>query len=522
MSDATIKRLLLVEDDPGFARLLREMFKEQGSPDTELTHVESMAGAETRLAGRAFDIILLDPGLPDSQGIESVRRAVAAAPRVPLVVLTGRDDESLALQALQAGAMDYLIKGQIDTRGLMRFLRYAVERNALEDALFAEKERAQVTLNSIGDAVACADIAGNLTFMNLVAQELTGWSWAEAAGRPMAEVIRIVDNATREAIPDPMAIAVGRDRTIHPPANSILIRRDGFETPVEESVSTIHDRADQPAGAVIVIRDVSAARSIQRQLRVVSDELERSNRELQDFATIASHDLQEPLRKIRAFGDRLAEHSAGVLDEEASDYLRRMTNAAGRMQTLIKDLLEYSQVTLRPEPARPVDLSVVVSEVLGDLEERIRLSGGAVHVGPLPTIQGSPFQMRQLFQNLIANALKFHPDGVSPEVHLDVVARGDLRGSKGRADRVPVWEISVRDNGIGFEAKHAERIFAPFQRLHGRQAYEGTGMGLAICRRIAAQHGGTITAHSKPGAGATFVITLPRGAAVGDALGSVA
>jgi PAS domain S-box-containing protein len=441
---------------------------------------------------------------------------------VPLVVLTGRDDESLALLALQAGAVDYLIKGQIDTRGLMRFLRYAVERNTLEDALFAEKERALVTLNSIGDAVACTDSAGNLTLLNVVAQELTGWSWEEAAGRPLAEVIRIVDGTTHEPILDPMVMAAGGERTIHLPGNSILIRRDGFETPIEESVATIHDRADQPAGAVIVIRDVSAARSSQQKLRVVGDELERSNRELQDFATIASHDLQEPLRKIRAFGDRLAEHSVGVLDEEASDYLRRMTNAAGRMQTLIKDLLEYSQVTLRPEPPRPVELGLVVSEVLSDLEERIRLSAGTVHVGQLPTILGSPFQMRQLFQNLIANALKFHPDGVAPDVHVAAVARGDLRGARGRADREPVWEISVRDNGIGFEETHAERIFAPFQRLHGRQAYEGTGMGLAICRRIAAQHGGTITAHATPGAGATFVITLPRGAAVGDALGSAA
>jgi PAS domain S-box-containing protein len=520
--DTSIKRLLLVEDDAGFARLLREMFKEQGSPDTELIHAESMAEAETHLDDQAFDIILLDPGLPDSQGIDSVRRATVAAPRVPVVVLTGRDDESLALLALQAGAVDYLIKGQIDTRGLMRFLRYAVERNAMEDALFAEKERALVTLNSIGDAVACTDSLGNLTLLNVVAQELTGWSWEEAAGRPMAEVIRIVDGTSREAIPDPVTLVVGRDRTVHLPANSILIRRDGFETPIEESVATIRDRADQPAGAVIVIRDVSAARSSQQQLRVVSDELERSNRELQDFATIASHDLQEPLRKIRAFGDRLAEHSAGVLDEDASDFLRRMTNAAGRMQTLIKDLLEYSQVTLRPEPPRPVDLGLIVSEVLTDLEERVRLSAGTVHVGQLPTILGSPFQMRQLFQNLIANALKFHPVGVAPSVHIAAVARGDRRGAKGRLDREPVWEISVRDNGIGFEEKHVERIFAPFQRLHGRQAYEGTGMGLAICRRIAAQHGGGITAQSTPGTGATFTLTLPRGAAAGQAIGSAA
>jgi PAS domain S-box-containing protein len=510
MSDQSITSLLLVEDDPSFARLLREMFKDQGSAETVVTHVDCMSAAETQLAERSFDIILLDPGLPDSQGIDSVKRAHAAARHAPLVVLTGRDDESLALEALQEGAQDYLIKGQIDTRGLLRFLRYGVERHAMENALFVEKERALVTLNSIGDAVACTDISGNITFLNVVGQELTGWSWQEAAGRPMAEVIRIVDATSREAIPDPMAMAVGLNQTVHLPSNSILIRRDGFETPIEDSVAPIHDREKQPVGAVIVFRDVSAARSSQQQLRIVSDELERSNRELQDFATIASHDLQEPLRKIRAFGDRLSEHSADALDEEAADYLRRMTNAAGRMQTLINDLLEYSQVTLRPEPAQPVDLAVVVSEVLTDLDERIRVSHGQVHVGPLPTVLANPFQMRQLFQNLIANALKFHPEGVAPEVHVDATLRAEGHGSKARIDRLADWEIRVSDNGIGFEEKHAERIFAPFQRLHGRQAYEGTGMGLAICRRIVALLGGTITAASPDGTGATFVITLPR------------
>ncbi|MEA2518063.1 MAG: hypothetical protein QOF49_143 [Chloroflexota bacterium] len=522
MSDPSIKRVLLVEDDAGFARLLREMFKEQGPVGTELRHAETMAAAEVELAGAAFDILLLDPGLPDCQGIDSVRRAVAAAPRVPLVVLTGRDDESLALLALQAGAVDYLIKGQIDTRGLMRFLRYAVERNAMEDALFGEKERALVTLNSIGDAVVCTDSAGNVTLLNAVAQELTGWSWEAAAGRPLATVIRIVDGATRRDLPDLIAATAARERTIQLPQQSVLISRGGFETPIEGSVAKIHDRAEEPAGTVIVIRDVSATRSSQEQLRLVSEELGRSNRELQDFATIASHDLQEPLRKIRAFGDRLAEHSAGALDADATDYLRRMTNAASRMQTLIKDLLEYSQVAIGHESAKPVDLDLIVAEVLSDLEERIGASNGTVRVGPLPTILGSPSQMRQLFQNLIANALKFQPDGVAPQVDISAVARPDVRRSNGPVNPEPVWDISVRDNGIGFEEKHAERIFAPFQRLHGRQAYEGTGMGLAICRRIAAQHRGTIEAHGAPDAGAIFVITLPRGLAGDEALGSAA
>jgi diguanylate cyclase (GGDEF)-like protein/PAS domain S-box-containing protein len=266
MSKKSIKILLLVEDNPGDARLLREMFDEQGSHNTELTHVECVSEAEKHLADGAFDIIVLDLGLPDAKGLGAVRRTHAAAPRVPLVVLTGLDDESLAAQALQEGAQDYLIKGQIDARGLLRALRYAIERKTMEEALFVEKERAQVTLNSIGDAVVCTDISGNITFLNLVAQKMTGWSLQEATSRPMAEVLRILDASSRETTPNPMDMAVGRNRTVHLPANCILIRRDGFEIPIEDCVSPIHDRDGNATGAVIVFRDVSAARAMALQM----------------------------------------------------------------------------------------------------------------------------------------------------------------------------------------------------------------------------------------------------------------
>jgi diguanylate cyclase (GGDEF)-like protein/PAS domain S-box-containing protein len=270
MANKLIDTALLIEDNPGDARLLREMFNEQGSRNTELTIVRSMAEAERYLSGHAVDIILLDLGLPDAQGVAAVRRAHAAAPRTPLVVLTGLDDESLAAQALQEGAQDYIVKSQIDTygttRGLLRSLRYAVGRKTLEDALFEEKERAQVTLNSIGDAVACTDAAGKLTFLNLVAEKLTGWTWQEAAGLPMPEVFRILDTTNREVIPNPMDRAVRGDQTVHLPANSILVRRDGFEIPIEDSVAPIHDGEGRAAGAVIVFRDVSVARAMALQM----------------------------------------------------------------------------------------------------------------------------------------------------------------------------------------------------------------------------------------------------------------
>ena len=268
MSNTAIKRLLLVEDNPGDARLLREMFNERGQAShiTTLTHVESLLEAEKCLSAGEVDVVLLDLGLPDANGLTAVRRAQAAAPRVPLVVLTGLDDEALAAQALNEGAQDYLIKGQIEASGLFRALRYAIERKIMEETLFAEKERAQVTLRSIGEGVICADILGNVTFLNLVAEQTTGWSLQEAEGRPMVEVFRTRDNAGGESTETTAEVAILQIRAMHLPSTCVLIRRDGIAIPIEESIAPIHNREGQAIGAVIVFRDVSAARATALQI----------------------------------------------------------------------------------------------------------------------------------------------------------------------------------------------------------------------------------------------------------------
>src|ERR1700730_4900605 len=184
-------RVLLVEDDPVNARLLRVMFNELSSPKIELTHVGRMSEAVNHLVASAFEIVLLDLGLPDAKGLEAVRQLHAVAPRVPLVVLTGSVDEWLPTQALQEGAQDYLLKGQIETQGLLRALRYAIERQTVEDTLFVEKERAQVTLDSIGDGVLSTDISGNVTYLNLAAEKMTGWARQDAAWPPLADSLPI-------------------------------------------------------------------------------------------------------------------------------------------------------------------------------------------------------------------------------------------------------------------------------------------------------------------------------------------
>lgn len=244
--------------------------------------------------------------------------------------------------------------------------------------------------------------------------------------------------------------------------------------------------------------DITHRKISEDKISAYSLELERSNKELQEFAYIASHDLQEPLRKIIAFGDRLKANLADLTPRN-NEYLERMQSASLRMQAFIDDLLDLSRVTTRTNPFAPVDLEKVVYKVLDDLEIRIKQTGGTVKLQNLPTIEADSFQMGQLFQNLISNALKFHREGIPPEI----LVGGSINGQ----DMV---KIIVEDNGLGFEEKYAERIFKPFERLHGRGAYEGTGIGLAICKKVVARHGGDIAVQARPNNGSAFIISLPR------------
>jgi signal transduction histidine kinase len=234
-----------------------------------------------------------------------------------------------------------------------------------------------------------------------------------------------------------------------------------------------------------------------RRLERRAAELSRSNAELEQFASIASHDLQEPLRKVRTFTEQLTTMEADQLSERGVDYLARTSNAAERMQNLIDDLLKFSRVATHGRPFAPVSLAEVAAGVAGDLETSIAEAGAIVHLGELPTINADAFQIRQLLQNLLSNAVKFRRDDVAPEVWIDAVVDGDL------------VHLSVRDNGIGFDDQYRTRIFNIFERLHGRGAYPGTGIGLALVRKIAERHNGTVTAQGSQGEGARFTVTLP-------------
>jgi PAS domain S-box-containing protein len=257
-----------------------------------------------------------------------------------------------------------------------------------------------------------------------------------------------------------------------------------------------------PDGILIVSMDITARKLAQADMQQMLAELDSRNTELQEFTSFASHDLQEPLRKIRMFSDRLLHEHTAALPASALDYIRRSMLAAERMQTLIDDLLALTRVD-HDAPLGVIELDSVIASALDNLEERLTVQGGKIEVGAMPTLEGDATQLRQVFQNLIGNALKFRDAQRAPVVRVNSAAtRLD--------DGAPAWAITVADNGIGFEPTHSERIFAPFQRLHGRSQYEGTGIGLAIVRRIVERHGGRITASATPGQGAQFTLVLPQ------------
>lgn len=330
------------------------------------------------------------------------------------------------------------------------------------------------------------------TQVNPVFSQITGYSAEELCGREFAEFIHPDDRPAALSRAGDLARKVGVPRNFQ----NRYVCRDG-------SVRWL-DWVSVPAPDGLVYgvgRDITERKKAEAALDQTLADLNNRNRELQDFAFIASHDLQEPLRKIRAFSDRLQQRHAAALAPEARDYLDRTGQAAARMQTLIDDLLAYSRVA-RGKPFVSVDLGGVLAAVLEDLEARLESSGGQVEAGPLPTIEGDPTQLRQVFQNLLANALKFRAPERAPRVRISAepVRIGDAPG----------WQLTFADNGIGFEPRYAERIFGPFQRLHGRQEYEGTGIGLAIVRRIIERHRGTIQADGRPGEGATFIVRMPE------------
>lgn len=379
-------------------------------------------------------------------------------------------------------------RSKIEEAARLRLEREVAERIRVEIALSAALEKERVAVNNAVDVICTIDGDGRFVSVNPACQRLWGYSQEELIGRQFIELVVAEDVArTNESSATIMA---GENATDF---ENRYRHKDGSPVHVMWTASWSEDKEL----FFCVARDITQRHDDEEKLKTFAAELLRSNAELQDFAAVASHDLQEPLRKIQSFADELKLSSGNRIDATEQETLDRMIGAAGRMRTLINDLLAFSRVTSMAKPFVPVDLGLTLKEVLSDLEARTRDTNGRIEVCDLPTIDADPMQIRQLLQNLISNGLKFHLPGVAPIIKIS--------GENGGAN----YQLAVTDNGIGFDEKYLDRIFTMFQRLHGRNEYEGTGMGLAICRKIVERHGGQLNARSAPGAGSTFTITLP-------------
>ncbi|MBI4876754.1 MAG: PAS domain S-box protein [Acidobacteria bacterium] len=390
------------------------------------------------------------------------------------------------------------LAGAVAARRRLLGNRRAAEASAA--ALRESEERFRGLFEDAPVAYHEIDRHGIVQRVNRAECELLGYSRREVLGRPVWDFVS--PEARQQS-----RVAVLRKVSGELPLETFcreFERRDGRPLLLEIHENLIYGARGEVVGLRSTMLDVTARERDRQALARRTQELARSNAELEQFAYVASHDLQEPLRKILAFGDRLGTKCGPALDEQGRDYLERMRNAAGRMQSLINALLTLSRVKTKAQPFTRVDLSRTAAEVLSDLEARTEQLEAQIEVGELPTVVADPLQMAQLLQNLIGNALKFHRPDEPPRVRIHCPPEPGPETAGRRNCR-----IAVEDNGIGFDEKYLDRIFQVFQRLHGRGEYEGTGVGLAICRNIVERHGGAITARSSPGQGASFIVTLP-------------
>ncbi|HTL70787.1 MAG TPA: ATP-binding protein [Candidatus Eisenbacteria bacterium] len=491
--------ILIVDDRPDGLLALEAAL---ASPDYEIVKASSGKEAVALLFDRTYAVILLDVQMPGMDGFETARVIKQLNPSrdTPIIFVTAINKEAAHInRGYDAGAVDYIFK-PLDpnvVRSKVKIFVELYEKNLKirEQADLLLEYQSQVTKTITDNATVAlfmTDREGRVTFSNPAAEALTGYEAHEIHGSRLADILREEPQdgppvCTSERLSEPIR-----------ECESVFTRKDHSRFCGSVSTSPLVQNGER-AGAVVEIRDITEAKRAEESLREAANQLARSNRDLEQFAYVASHDLQEPLRKILSFSDRLKDPGLKEIGDRERDYFERMQGAAMRMRTLIDDLLNFSRVTVRESHFEEVDLGQVISEVLYDLEVRIKQTGAVVEVDPLPPIVANPSQMRQLFQNLISNAVKFAKKDEAPRI----------RVSWRRAVEGGFFEIVVEDNGIGFEEKYLDRIFKPFQRLHARTEFEGTGIGLAICQKILQRHGGHITARSAPGRGSSFVIGLP-------------
>ena len=384
----------------------------------------------------------------------------------------------------------------------MGIVRDITELKEKEEALRASEKRYRSLFDLSHDGVVFVGLDGPVEEANDAYLDMLGYDLDELIGVTYQQLTPVRWAAMEAEIVEKQLMSRGYTDEYE----KEYIRKNGSVFPIAVRSILVRDEAGTPVRIMGIVRDITEQKQAKEALERHARDLARSNEELEQFAYVASHDLQEPLRKIRAFGALLAEEKQASVDAEGRQYIDFMTDAAARMQTLVSDILALSRVTTAAQPFEDLPLSDVFDTVLSDLSVSLAEAEGHVEVADVPTIEADRTQMDQLFRNLIGNALKFRKPGVAPRVAVRMAAEAEpLPAVPG-----PAYTIVVSDNGIGFEPSQGGKLFQPFKRLHARHQYEGAGIGLAICEKIVLRHHGRITATGTPGEGATFTVTLPR------------
>jgi len=379
---------------------------------------------------------------------------------------------------------------------IYRLGKLEIRRKQAEESFERLNHQNELILNAAGEGIFGLDIDGKHTFVNPAAAQMLGYTVNELIGRHSHTLWHYKkSDGSPHPVEECPIYAAYKDGRVHHRDDEVFWRKDGTCLPVMYTSTPIIEDGNI-VGAVVTFRDIRERKEAEEKLKKLSDDLARSNADLQQFAYTASHDLQEPLRVIAGFVNLLAKRYKGKLDEKADEFIGYAIDGTKRMQVLIKDLLDYSRVGSTAKSFKPTDCLSVLDKAVFNLQIAIKESGAVITHDDLPTVMADSSQSIRLFQNLISNAIKFRGKE-APRIHISAKQKEDE------------WIFSVKDNGIGIDPKFSDQIFVMFQRQHAKKEYPGTGIGLATCEKIVERHGGRIWVESEPGKGSTFFFTIP-------------
>jgi PAS domain S-box-containing protein len=504
-------RILLVEDDSSDAILIdRELRK--GGLEYQSRRVQSKDQFVQALNSERPDIILSDHGLPAFDGLTALAIAKEKLPEVPFIFVTGSLGEEMAIKTLKSGATDYVLKHALGNLvpAVRRALSQAADRHRrkqAEEELRRFQARKAAILEAALDAIITIDHEGKIQAWNRAAEQMFGYKREDALNKEMAELIIPPDlrQAQRQGL---IQYVSGRQPAMASRVyESRAMRADGSEFPVEIALARI-PLEGWPMFTGFV-RDITERKKAEEQIRGWNAELERrvrertaqlegANKELEAFSYSVSHDLRAPVRHIEGFIQVLEPMTRGQLSDEAGNVLKMISQSAKQMSRLIEGLLAFSRTSRAEMAFTDVDFGVLVDEARSELRQQMKGRDIEWVIPKMPTLRGDPITLRQVFANLLSNALKY--TSTRPKARIEIIVQ----------DAGHETIIGIRDNGVGFEPQYTDRLFGVFQRLHSATQFEGTGIGLAIVRRIVARHGGQTWAEGETDKGATFFFSLPK------------